>query len=171
MGKRYPAIPKNYLEGVRDRGLKNYKSERGMLGYYERENKKWADERLQPDVKRIEMEIEWRRSRTWGNSPHLTGHVVFADGTFDRGEATASGCGYDKHSTVMAEFLNEHMKGMLWRAMRRKGSPYGVSMRKGEAPYFEGGVGYESTVAVMKWLGFKCEEHHGRIYDSYVFTR
>ena len=60
-------------------------------------------ERSQKPVKSITITIEWKKSRTWGMNPNANAQVEYKDGTYDTGSASASGCGYDKESTVIRE--------------------------------------------------------------------
>ena len=55
-----------------------------------------------PDLTFISISVDWVRSRTWGNNPHAEARTN--TGTFS---GTASGCGYDKESTAIAEALNQ----------------------------------------------------------------
>jgi hypothetical protein len=67
-------------------------------------------ERNQKPVKEIEISIEWKKSRMWGNNPHLTAWVRFEDETSEKFCCTASGCGYDKESQVISDVYNEFLK-------------------------------------------------------------
>lgn len=152
-----------------------YKTERGLMNHLAKVNESNRCIIEGPDVKHIRMSIEWRKSPTWGCNPHLTGSVVTTDGEchYDK-DVTCSGCGYDKESTVMAEFLNAYLQGMLWRKrnFRTRKPPYGVRYQKGWMPYFEGGVGADCTVSVLKWLGFKLtSSSHGKTWDFYEFHK
>lgn len=72
----------------------------------EKEIAKIEAEKNQKPVKRLTINIEWVKSRTWGHNPHATAEVEFHDGTFTRRDGfRASGCGYDKESTVVADIL------------------------------------------------------------------
>lgn len=173
MRERFPHIPRQELDD--EVMYSKYKTERGLMAYLERKDEECRRIIEYPDAKRIMMSIEWRRSSTWGNNPHLEGDINFADGSWKHEEdVSCSGCGYDKESTVMARFLNHHLKGMLWRRrnFRKNKPPYGVSFSKGYFPHFNGGVGANCTIHVLEWLGFKVvNSSHGKTWDYYELER
>ena len=106
--------------------------------------KEWADAEAQPDPSEITITIEWTKSRMWGSKPHAVGRVWDKDGNYKCYEATCSGCGYDKESTVIAEILNHCMRGVLLKAVNKgKEIPYGASVDQNGVwvPSFSGGVG------------------------------
>lgn len=173
MKAMFPYIPSEKLGYEVE--YSKYKTERGLMNHLAKMNDEFRKRAEYPDVKCIRMSIEWRKSRTWGYNPHLDGLVVMADGECMRdNDITCSGCGYDKKSTVMADFLNRHLSGMLWRRrnFRTRKPPYGVSYDKGWFPYFDCGVGADSTLSVLKWLGFKLvSSSHGKTWDFYELER
>lgn len=125
-----------------------------------------------PKVKRLEIEIVWVKNRTWGVIPHAS--MRWEDTTgwhYEENAAIASGWGYDKSSSVVAECFNKICSGMLWDKRRsRKKSPYGISFR-GYFPYFEGGVGMGCYPSIATFLGGKMEHVAStKTYDKYVFT-
>lgn len=71
-------------------------------------------EATQKPVKRIKITIDWVRSYTWGNNPHLEAEVYYHDGSYDSMTSKCSGCGYDKESTVIADVFNHFLKYKLW---------------------------------------------------------
>lgn len=126
-----------------------------------------------PDVKRLRIHVQWKKSATWGRNPHAHYSCYFQDGTYTSGDETCGGCGYDKESTVIARIFDECCSGMLWRKTRKKSSlenkPYGIYM--GYFPFFEGGVGTSCYTTITKWLGgqWECVDS-GKDYDSYEIT-
>ena len=83
--------------------------------------------------KKIMMTIEWKKNRTWGNCPRIYADVYYHNGSYDQIESYASGYGYDKESTVMADIFNCTLKYKLRRNEHRiKESPYGISFIKRE---------------------------------------
>ena len=169
MHEQFPFIPKERLtfEVV----YSEYKTERGLMNHLAAVNEDFKRIIEQPDVKRISISVEWRKSSMWGLNPHLTGRVQLQneEWEYDK-DITCGGCGYDKLSSVMAEFLNNHLKGMLYRRrnFRTRKPPYGVTFEKGWLPHFDGGVGANCTISVLCWLGFKVtSESHGRTWDTY----
>lgn len=126
-----------------------------------------------PDVVRLDISIEWKRSYMWGNNPHARWEAQFADGTYKYGSETCGGCGYDKESTVVAAIYNKVLSGMLWRKRNKKGdTPYGIYRGKDwYFPHFEGGVGMSSYYSITAFLGGKLERiASGKTYDTYVAT-
>ena len=124
-----------------------------------------------PDVVRLEISVEWHKSRTWGNCPTARFHCQFADGTYKSGSESCSGCGYDKESTVVATIYNQVLSGMLWRKRNsKKKTPYGINRGKGwYFPSFEGGVGMSCYFSITEFLGGKLERTaSGSTYDNYV---
>ena len=113
-----------------------------------------------PDLKYIYISVEWTRSRTWGAIPHA--EIRTNNGIYT---GTASGCGYDKASTVVAAVFNDCCTGMLWRKRHsRKEKPYGV--RFSWRPYFEGGVGVSCYNDICKFIG-KGEFKHVAWSDTF----
>ena len=99
----------------------------------------------------IQISTEWARNKTWGLNPHTE---IWALGQYTTGRA--SGCGYDKLSSSIAEALNKnkYIMALLYKAKNKlKKLPYGSGY--GALPYFEGGVGYSSTRSVLEAVGFK----------------
>lgn len=115
-------------------------------------------EKSQRKVKRMILTIEWKRSQTWGSNPHLTAQVEYQDGQYNTGECTASGCGYCKESTVIAEAFNTFLKYKLHeiKPSDHKSKPYGISFGEWkEFPhhYFEGGVGTSCYYPISEFIG------------------
>jgi hypothetical protein len=133
-------------------------------------------ERNQKPVKSIEMNIEWKRSRVWGMNPKLEAYVRYQDGTGETAIATASGCGYDKESTVVAEIFNRFLKYKLYQPLmatdrdRSNGHPYGIQLSD-QYKYFEGGVGMSCYPSIAEAIGGKLEDvAHGKTFDVYRYT-
>jgi len=151
-------------------------------------------------VERIQIAVEWHRSRTWGNCPKATASVYYA-GEYDpvarlpmreQFTATASGCGYDKASSVVADLLNKCLKYTLWahplsayqgnvsRNCRNgetpRKAPYGVrgyEVDGLEGRYFEGGVGMSCYTAgdMAKWIGGSIRHTaSGEHFDAYEYV-
>lgn len=141
-------------------------------------------EKNQKPVKRMVINIEWKKSRIWGNCPRAYAELHFHDGSFHRTEDSyyASGCGYDKESTVIAEIFNDFMKYKLWNLTpeQRKGgngsgddgkAPYGIHVYSDNRPHFGGGIGTNCYYAIAKYIGgeFKCLAS-GKTFDVYEYT-
>lgn len=150
-----------------------YKTERGFLNSLSRLNSDYQTRAEMLDVLTLEIEIEWRKSYTWGLCPSASMRWQDADGWhYENNAAYSSGCGYDKTSTVIAECCNKVLCGMLWRKRNtRKNAPYGIRLKNTFFPYFEGGVGESCYYSIAAFLGGKLEHiANGKTYDKYVFT-
>lgn len=135
-----------------------------------------------PDLTFISISVDWVRSRTWGNNPHAEARTNA--GTFS---GTASGCGYDKESTAIAEALNQcdsvlkvlytlkenglraglSDKSKTAACGRSNGDICGYGAGYGAIPYFEGGVGSSCFWSILKKCGFSTSCHHGKHSDFY----
>jgi hypothetical protein len=126
-----------------------------------------------PDVKRLRIHVQWKKSATWGRNPHAHYSCHFQDDTYASGDETCGGCGYDKESTVIATIFNQCCSGMLWRKAHKRGGlknkPYGIY--EGYFPNFDGGIGTNCYVSITQWLGGQWERvDSGKDYDSYEIT-
>lgn len=135
-----------------------------------------------PELTFISISVDWVRSRTWGNNPHAEARTNA--GTFS---GTASGCGYDKESTAIAEALNQcdsvlkvlytlkenglraglSDKSKTAACGRSNGDICGYGAGYGAIPYFEGGVGSSCFWSILKKCGFSTSCHHGKHSDFY----
>ena len=68
----------------------------------------------QARLESLTITIEWKKSRTWGANPHATGEAITKDGFRLVGTAKASGCGYCKRSTVIADLFNQFLRHKLY---------------------------------------------------------
>ena len=134
-------------------------------------------EKANSDIKTISINVEWAKNPTWGYNPHATIYTNNGDTT----EGRASGCGYDKESTAVAEALNNNndILKLLYTFKNKKmttkktnshellgyGSGYGV------LPYFEGGVGMSSLLHIFRKLGYNVNEYHTKTSDFYTIER
>lgn len=128
-------------------------------------------------VKEIKINVEWKKS-IYGLNPHLTAWVRYIDDSLEKfGIYKASGCGYDKLSTVMADLLNDCMKNELLNNLeiitdKNNNIPYGIgthSIKKGYLPYFEGAVGISCYYDIMKFLGYKLTQvASGEAFDAFT---
>ena len=138
--------------------------------------------REQRPVKAITIAIEWRKSRTWGNNPHAEARVEFHDGTFRRMDGlTASGCGYDKESTVIAEIFNAFLLYKLYGPLpsdyreylngEQVNKPYGVYLPGDWSAHYEGGIGTSCYYNISKFIGGTFEHiASGKTFDVYKYT-
>ena len=147
--------------------------------------------KAQRQVKSLTINIEWRKSRTWGNNPTAYAEVHFKDGSFERSrDYKASGCGYDKESTVIAECFNEYLRYKLYEKHKLASSingekvdhPYGVYYYGGKEgqkhesgyiskPSFNEGVGTSCYYKIAEFIGGKFERvASGKTFDAYRYT-
>jgi hypothetical protein len=132
-------------------------------------------EKNQKEVREITINIEWVKSRMWGYNPKCTATVRHKDGSFSYGSATASGCGYDKESTVIAEIFNNFLKYKLYRELkqteqdRRDGMPYGIYIS--QYRHFSGGIGTDCYYSISEAIGGKFEKiASGKSFDAFKYT-
>jgi hypothetical protein len=129
-------------------------------------------EKNQKPVKEITFSIEWKKSRMWGYNPHLTAKCYHKDNTYTEVTATASGCGYDKESQVIADAFNQLLKYKLYNLEEHEGIkiPYGIYLQdhyKG----FSGGIGVSCYYEIGEAIGGKFEKlASGKTYDCYKYT-
>lgn len=139
-----------------------------------------------PRLEWCQIAVEWVRSSTWGYNPHAT---ATAQNMTTQGRA--SGCGYDKRSTAVAEALNANPAALrvlyeaaekalsdghrperysngnyTWRDILGYGSGYSI------LPYFEGGVGVSCFWDILSRCGFEYRLGTStRNFDSYTIRR
>ena len=146
-----------------------------------KEQERIEREKNQKPVKRITITIEWKKSRMWGSNPHAEASVEFLDGTFLRKNGyTASGCGYDKESTVISDVFNDFLRYRLWSGDlptnyqewlngEKVNKPYGITMRPDYVD-FGGGIGTSCYDKISNFIGGKWEHlASGNSFDVYTF--
>ena len=136
------------------------------------------------DIKEIEIETTFVKSRTWGWCP-------FAEMWTDVGyikTSRASGCGYDKESTTTAEALNtlKGIKKLIFKKLNKKSAKEIYNILKGadardllgyglnfyKKVYFAGGVGVDCHLNILQNLGYKLiAEHHGQTSNYYKLKK
>jgi len=151
-----------------------------------KEAKKAAETQAQKDqkpVKKITISIEWSKSRTGGSNPHAEAEVEYRDGTFERRDGfTASGCGYDKRSTVIAEIFNAFLRYKLWQLSKTRikgghgtgsegSAPYGITSYGKTSRGFSGGIGTSCYRSISEYIGGKFEcVAEGKTFDVYTYS-
>ena len=136
-------------------------------------------------LKNIEITVEWKKSSVWGYNPHAKIDYYIFNGSHNEYKSftgSASGCGYDKRSASTAEAFNkcDILIAMLYNKEneRLKKAPekarrdyIGYGSGYGALPYFEGGVGFDSHVTILKNLGFKNTYYNesNKHFDFYMF--
>lgn len=144
----------------------------------------------QKPVKELKINIEWARSRTWGWNPKAEVWVTYQDGSGDYAKGfTASGCGYDKESTVIADIFNKFLRYKLYQPHKYNGihngeptkHPYGVYYYDGHIgeiretyiskPSYNGGVGTSCYYEIAKFIGGKFENiANGKAFGAFLYT-
>jgi polyhydroxyalkanoate synthesis regulator phasin len=169
---------KKYISDITYRGEltleKNYRKIGNMLK--EKDNFLFYAKNQRP-VKELQINIEWKKSRTWGYNPFAEIKVWFVDGSFVRESGfTCSGCGYDKESTVIAEICNKYLLTRLYALQgcygKLKNFPYGayVDFKKNWVRY-NGGVGTSCYYRLIEHIGGKFENvASGDSFDVYRIT-
>jgi len=126
----------------------------------------------------IRIEVNWKKSRTWGSNPTAE---VWADGYSSYGPV--GGCGYDKESTATAYAFKENIvfdriaATCAWLDMKeskatgRNENTYGY--RLGYTGFhFEGGVGYSCHNRIIKRAGYRSTgEFHPKTADGYNYEK
>ena len=126
----------------------------------------------------------------WGMNPHAEAKVEYHDGTFNRQDGfTASGCGYDKESTVIADIFNDFLLYKLYQSHKwtdsinqeKTNHPYGVYYYNGNVgekhesgyivkPSYNGGVGTSCYFNISEFIGGKFERvTSGKHFDVYTY--
>ena len=136
-----------------------------------------------PHVDHIEINVEWKNSRTWGSNPHLTAWAHYSEPNADgsrvssRFTATCSGCGYDKLSTVVADCFNHFLRCNLYEIPARKWNkeekrPYGISYwPETNTRHYAGGVGIECYRAIAEYIGGEfIRVARGESFEAFHFT-
>lgn len=127
--------------------------------------------------KEIIISVDWVKNSYWGNNPHAK---VADDKRCYFG--SASGCGYDKRSTAIAEAANQSCPILKVLCDKKE-----LELQKGETgtnhdmigygsgysviPKLEGGVGVSSFRNIFENCGYKWIDHSGEKYDMYIVTK
>lgn len=168
--KQFQFISKGELEY--EIGKNAYKTEKGFLEHLKKLNDSHKLKASLPDIKDIDIYINWKKSRTWGYNPHAKMEVTWADGFQQTYSGfTCSGCGYDKASVVVANALNQVMSGMLYRKRNtRKKAPYGIELGS-FFPYIMGGIGMDCFHSIAGFFNGKMRHvSWDDTYDHYNFN-
>ena len=122
--------------------------------------KKLEAVKAQPKLESLTITIEWKKSRVWGMNPHATGEARTTEGMRLVGTATASGCGYCKRSTVIADLFNQFLRHKLYDQKVISGlcksKPYGIRLCEvggNWLSYFEGGIGEGCYPKISETIG------------------
>lgn len=152
-------------------------AQKKMLSRFTRENEKDRAKHLEkiaraeaaPDAEYIAINMEWKRSATWGMNP--TTEIC---GERTRTTGTASGCGYDKASASTASAANEHPEilRILYKHAENGGEfPYSVYTYAG-LPYFDGGCGMSCFDNVFRACGYRMKHTaSAKTFDGYAIMK
>lgn len=120
--------------------------------------------------------IDWINNRTWGNCPR----GEYCNGFKYQEYKSVTGCGYCKLSTLTANMFNDDINLMsyIYKFVEKnhinknnieKKLGYGIRIYNGQ-PRFEGGVGLECHIRILKNLGFNVEHYETRKSDIVTFN-
>lgn len=134
------------------------------------------------DVESVTINVDWKKSRTWGNNAKAEIFVRYTDGTGDRFESSrTSGCGYDKESTAISEALNQcngvlkllyKQKNKLKNFKQSNANAIGYGTGYGILPQLEGGVGVSCMYKICESIGMQFESiSHGKTFDVYQIKK
>lgn len=138
-------------------------------------------EKNQRQVKKIIFTIEWKKSATWGHNPNLECDVFYHNGEYERSSIyKASGCGYCKESTVIAEAFKEYLSYKLWEKdiIDKDKCPYGVRRTSyktqlgNDIEYvsYAGGIGVNSYQTIATFIGGEFKRvASGKTFDVYKY--
>lgn len=141
----------------------------------QKELEKLAAAEAAPDVQRIAIHVEWKKSRAWGYNPHASVIV----NQMNRYTGTASVCGYDKRTAAIAEAANKSavLLRMLYKLKEStlqagEPMPYGCGAC-GVLPYFKGGVGMSCYRSIFQACGLQIttDDESGKHYDFYYIEK
>jgi hypothetical protein len=172
--KKQKLIDGWYLPEAKEFIIRRYvdKQGRGLQQYH---SQLLAVEKA-PDLDSATISVEWKDSRTWGKNP--TAEVWATDGRFL--SRSIIGCGFDKHSTAIAEALNQSASFLkvLYDYKERKGAKksnrdvFGYGAGYGVLPSLEGGVGVSCYPHILAKCGYKFSTpSSGKNYDSHQITK
>ena len=127
-------------------------------------------EKNQNPIREIKFSIEWKKSKIWGNNPHLEATAYHKDGTMTYFSSTASGCGYDKESQVISDAFNQFLKYKIYQIDATNKEPYGI-YRSNHYKGYSGGIGVNCYYEIADFIGGNFEKvASGKTYDAYKYT-
>lgn len=101
---------------------------------------------------------------------------VYIDGRYYKG--VASGCGYDKESSAVAQCFNKDYGLLKYLYMKKDETPnesnrglIGYGSGYVALPYFEGGVGMNCFIRILESFGFETDYIHSDKGDTYIFKK
>ena len=129
----------------------------------------------QDSIKWGKCSIDWVKNRTWGNCPK----GEYCNGFKYQEYRAVTGYGYCKLSTLTANMLNDDINLMsyVYKFVEKnhinknnidKKLGYGIRIYNGQ-PRFEGGVGLECHIRILKNMGFDVKHHETKKSDILTF--
>lgn len=130
----------------------------------------------QKPIKWGKCSIDWVKNRTWGNCPK----GEYCNGFKYQDYRSVTGCGYDKLSTLTANMFNEdfNLMSYIYKFVEkhyinaeniREKLGYGIRIYNGQ-PYFEGAVGVECHINILRKLGFEVQHFGTNRSDIITFN-
>lgn len=123
-------------------------------------------------IKLARINVEWKRSRMWGNCPRVSVRVWSRSGEYWEGTGYASGYGYDKESAAIASALRgcpawDFEIFHNFKKQKSASHPFYYG-KKYDLPAFAfGGAGVSCLRQWVDMSGLKWNEAHGRAFDYY----
>lgn len=125
----------------------------------------------------ISILVKWKKSSVWVYNPYAT--VKIGSATF---KGSASGCGYDKLSTSIANAFNKsyRIQKILFEIKEKAlqegetGNNHniiGYGAGYGAMPEFEGGVGMSCFINILQKAGYRYNITYTDSIDSYFFYK
>jgi len=127
----------------------------------------------------ISIAIDWKKSNTWGNNPHAEARIYATDQNGKNHNeyftASASGCGYDKLSSVIASALNdsEILKSFLLNKTRKLNSlsgQYHGTYALYDTYDLMGGCGLSPQRTLFEKLGCAFKHSETKMSDHIYIT-
>lgn len=161
-----------------------------IVSKYVRDHEKSLNKQLEriktvANAKTVEMvtiNVDWKKSRTWGNNAKAEIFVRYTDKTGETFESSrTSGCGYDKESSAISEALNQcngvlkllyKQKNKLKNFKKSNANAIGYGSGYGILPQLEGGVGVSCMYKICESVGMQFESiSHGKTFDVYQIKK
>ena len=127
----------------------------------------------------FKIDVDWKKSAAWGYCPNANIYSWNYEASH-RATAKAGGCGYDKLSSVTADLLNSdnsilHIVLTAYEKATAADNTindirnilgYGISGNIIDGlQLFDGGVGVDCHIAILKKLGYNVTHNSGGNYD------
>lgn len=171
-------VKKEEMDGLSEKELKKLARKRAKLLDKKLKNIEIVENA--PDLDSITINVEWKKSKTWGSNPNVEIKVKTENPTsYNRYYGKASGCGYDKESAAIQEALNQ-CPAVLKVLYSKKEDNFNTANRDlfgygsgyGCLPYFESGVGVSCYYKIWESVGYKMEHiASGKTFDVYTVSR